>query len=282
MIGGALALIASLFLGVSDFLGGVLSRRLPLVTVLLLSQGVATLLILTTLLWSDPATGLGGAALWGVIGGIATAVGVSALYAALASGTMGVVAPLTALSVLVPVSAGVLGGDQLGALLIGGIVLAILGTVMSSGPEFSRREAGHGPRPIILGLVSALGFGFANVSVAWGSAFNVTGTLVVNSLTVVTLYGLAALILRQAPRARGRELVGVVAIGILGISAQLCWAVASTTGELSVVGVLASLYPVVTVLLGWWFLKERLLRVQILGVVTVFVGVALIALSTTP
>lgn len=282
MIGGALALIASLFLGVSDFLGGVLSRRLPLVTVLLLSQGVATLLILTTLLWSDPTTGLSGAALWGVIGGIATAVGVSALYAALASGTMGVVAPLTALSVLVPVSAGVLGGDQLGALLIGGIVLAILGTVMSSGPEFSRREAGHGPRPIILGLVSALGFGFANVSVAWGSAFNVTGTLVVNSLTVVTLYGLAALILRQAPRARGRELVGVVAIGILGISAQLCWAVASTTGELSVVGVLASLYPVVTVLLGWWFLKERLLRVQILGVVTVFVGVALIALSTTP
>src|SRR5690606_32389315 len=174
MIGGALALVASLFLGVSDFLGGVLSRRLPLVTVLLLSQAVATTAILTTMLWNDPLTGLGGAALWGIIGGIATAIGVSALYAALAIGTMGVVAPITALSVLVPVSAGVIGGDQLGWLLIGGIVLAIVGTIMSSGPEFSRREAGHGPKPIILGLISALGFGFANVSVAWGSAFNVT------------------------------------------------------------------------------------------------------------
>lgn len=281
MIGGALALVASLFLGVGDFLGGVLSRRLPLVTVLVLSQAVATVIILGRLVWEDPLPGLPGAVLWGVIGGVATAIGVSSLYAALASGTMGVVAPITALSVLVPVSAGVIGGDQLGWLLVAGIVLAILGTIMASGPEFNNRSEGHGPKPIILGLVSAVGFGFANVSVAWGSAFNVTSTLVVNSLTVLLLYGIAAVALRQAPVARGKQLIGVIAIGVLGITAQLCWAIASTTGDLSVVGVLASLYPVVTVLLGWWFLKERLMRVQVIGVVVVFVGVALIAVTTS-
>ena len=281
MIGGALALIASLFLGVSDFLGGVLSRRLPLVTVLVLSQTVATVIILSRLVWEDPLPGLGGAVLWGIVGGVATAIGVSSLYAALAIGTMGVVAPITALSVLVPVSAGLIGGDRLGWLLVGGIVLAIGGTIMASGPELSNRSAGHGPKPIILGLISALGFGFSNVSVAWGSAFNVTSTLVVNTLTVLLLYVIAAIVVKQAPVARGKALLGVIAIGILGISAQLCWAIASTTGDLSVVGVLASLYPVVTVLLGWWFLKERLMRVQILGVVVVFVGVALIALTTS-
>jgi drug/metabolite transporter (DMT)-like permease len=280
MIGAVLALLASAFLGVSDFLGGLISRRIALVTVLVLSQTVATLAILPRMLWESPLDDAGPALFWGIVGGVATAVAVSSLFKALAIGTMGVVAPITSLSVLVPVVVGLVGGDELGWILGIGLVVAIVGTVLASGPEVRTKGAGHGPKPIILAVVAALGFGVANLSVALGSAFNVTTTLVSNSLTVLIVYAAAALVLREIPRARGRSLVGIVAIGILGISANLCFAVASTVAPLTVVAVLASLYPVITVLLGWRVLGEHLQRIQIVGVIAVFLGVAAIAAST--
>jgi drug/metabolite transporter (DMT)-like permease len=81
------------------------------------------------------------------------------------------------------------------------------------------------------------------------------------------------------PRARGRDLAGIVAIGILGLLANLCFAIASDSGMLSVVAVCASVFPAVTAVLGWWFLKERLMPVQLLGVVLVLGGVAVVALA---
>ncbi len=278
--GGVLALLASAFLGVSDFLGGVISRRTALITVLLLSQVVATVAILPRMLWESPLDNAGPALFWGVVGGVATAIAVSSLFKALAIGTMGVVAPITSLSVLVPVIVGLVGGDKLGWVLGIGLIVAIVGTVLASGPEIRTRAAGHGPKPIILAVVAAVGFGVANLSVALGSGFNVTTTLVSNSLTVLVIYAFGALLLRELPRARGRALLGIVAIGILGFAANLCFALASTVAPLTVVAVLASLYPVITVLLGWRVLGEHLQRVQVVGVIAVFLGVAAIAAST--
>lgn len=281
MIGGAiLALLASAFLGVSDFLGGLISRTTALITVLLLSQLVATVAILPRMLWESPFDNAEPALLWGVIGGVATAVAVSSLFKALAIGTMGVVAPITSLSVLVPVAVGLVSGDQLTWILGAGLVIAIVGTALASGPEIRTNGVGHGPKPVILAIVAALGFGVANLSVALGSAANVTTTLVSNSITVLAIYAIGALVLRQVPRARGRSLVGIAAIGILGISANLCFALASTVAPLTIVAVLASLYPVITVLLGWRILKEHLRRVQVVGVIAVFAGVAAIAAAT--
>ncbi|MBX3090987.1 MAG: DMT family transporter [Cryobacterium sp.] len=281
MIGGAiLALLASAFLGVSDFLGGLLSRKVPLITVLLLSQLVATVAILPRMLWESPAVNAGPALLWGVIGGVATAIAVSSLFKALAIGTMGIVAPITSLSVLVPVIVGLATGDRLSWILAAGLVVAIVGTVLASGPEVRTHTAGHGPKSIVLAIVAAIGFGVSNLSVALGSAFNVTTTLVSNTLVVLVIYGIGAVVLRQVPRARGRSLIGIVAIGILGISANLCFALASTVAPLTIVAVLASLYPVITVLLGWRVLGEHVKRMQLLGVIAVFAGVAAIAAST--
>ena len=278
MIGAAaLALTASLFLGVSDFLGGTLSRRVPLIAVLVLSQVVATLAILPRMLWESPVADWEGALLWGVIGGVATAIAVSSLFKALAIGTMGVVAPITSLSVLVPVIAGIAGGDQLTLLLGLGLTVAVIGTILASGPEWRSREKGHGAKPVILAVVAAAGFGVANLSVALGSEHNVTTTLVSNSITVLLLYVLAALVLKQVPVARGMPLVGIAAIGLLGFAANLCFALASTVGPLTVVAVLATLYPAVTVILGWRILHEKLLRIQVFGVIAVFIGVAIVA-----
>ena len=281
MIGGAiLALLASAFLGVSDFLGGLLSRKVALVTVLLLSQLVATVAILPRMLWESPLDNAGPALFWGVIGGVATAIAVASLFKALAIGTMGIVAPITSLSVLVPVGVGLATGDTLSWLLGAGLMIAIVGTVLASGPEVRTRTAGHGPKPIILAILAALGFGVANLSVALGSAANLTTTLVSNALTVLVIYAVGALILKQVPRADRRSLIGIAAIGILGISANLCFALASTVAPLTIVAVLASLYPVITVLLGWRILGEHLKRMQLVGVIAVFLGVATIAAAS--
>lgn len=273
-----LALLAALFLGVADFLGGALSRRVAQISVLVLSQLVATIAVVPRIL-AEP---IGPDALpaygWGAVSGIGAAVGVAALYRALAIGTMGVVAPIAALSVLVPVGAGIVGGDTAGPLLITGMIAAVIGTVLASGPEV--RGAGRGGvRPIVLALVAALGFGVNNLAVAWGSAHDVSATLLANVLATLLVYLIAVAALRVVPRAAGRNLVGIIAIGVLGFLANLCFAVASTSGMLSVVAVCASVFPAVTVVLGWWLLKERLARIQLIGIVLVLSGVAVVAVS---
>lgn len=271
-----LGLVASVCLGAADFLGGMLARRVPLLTVLLLSQLVAVAAALPRLMVPEPAGELGPAIGWGMAGGIGAAVGVSALYQALATGTMGVVAPLAALSVVVPLAAGLLAGDALGPVLVVGMAVAVIGTLLATGPEL-RGGGRSGLRPILLALLSALGFGFSNLAVAWGSAHHVTATLLAAAVTTLLCYTVVALARRHLPRATGWPLLGIAAIGVLGFLGMLCFSLASLSGLLSVVAVCASLFPAVTVLLGWWVLKERLAVVQWVGVSLVFLGVGVIA-----
>lgn len=296
-----LALLASALLGVSDFLGGVLSRRIPLMVVLLVSQVAATVAVATRLLVEPFDPDAADAILWGLIGGVATAVGVSALFRGLAIGTMGVVAPITSLSVAVPVIVGVTGGDPISWILGLGLAVAVVGTVLASGPEV-RAGAVEGRRnrllSIVFAVLSALGFGVTSVSVAYGSAESVSTTIVVMMVVVLGIYvvgfsawvhirlrGAAARMRAGLPASpallptpiRPRDWVGMAAIGVLGYAAQLSFALASLDGALSVVAVLAALYPVVTAILGWRLLGERLLRIQITGVALVVLGVATIA-----
>lgn len=301
----SLALVASGLLGISDFIGGLLSRRIPLIIVLLGSQVVATIVVSAQLLVEpfDPTDA--NAVQWGVIGALGSAVGVSALFRALAIGTMGVVAPITSLAVIVPVMVGVASGDPLSGILITGISVAILGTVLASGPELRSRAGGepvHRQRvlSVVLALIAMGGFGLTGVSIAMGSASSITTTLITNSLVVLSIYlvafsfwihvrlrAAAARLHAGRPATpalmpnplRGRDALGIAAIGVLGYLANVCFALASLDGALSIVGVFASLYPAVTALLAWRILGERLTRIQVVGVVAVFVGVALIAAS---
>ncbi len=301
----SLALVASGLLGISDFIGGLLSRRIPLIIVLLGSQVVATIAVSAQLLVEPFDSTDANAVRWGVIGALGSAVGVSALFRALAIGTMGVVAPITSLAVIVPVMVGIASGDPLSGILITGISVAILGTVLASGPELRSRAGGepvHRQRvlSVVLAFVAMGGFGLTGVSIAMGSASNITTTLITNSLVVLSIYlvafsfwihvrlrGAAARLHAGRPASpalmpnplRGRDALGIAAIGVLGYLANVCFALASLDGALSIVGVLASLYPAVTALLAWRILGERLTRIQVLGVVAVFLGVALIAAS---
>ena len=278
----ALALLASLLWGTADFLGGSASRRLPVGSVVGTSQLVA-------LLGLVPAAVLTGALdeprdylLPGLAAGLVGIVALAAFYRALALGTMGVVAPVAALGVVVPVAAGLVGGESPSALQLGGIVAAIVGVVLASGPELSGRA---GALPLLLAGVAAVGFGAVFVLLAEGSASGSLGSVVMTLLTMrlTAVLLLTGLLLVRAPRhglelgVRRGDLPVLVTVGAFDVGANAAFAVASQSDLLTVTAVLASLYPVVTVLLARQLHGERLVGPQLPGVGLALLGVVLLA-----
>lgn len=277
-----LALLSSLLWGSADFLGGSVSRRHRAALVVGVSQAVGLLAVLVV---AGVAGAFGddtGYVPWAMLSGIAGVVGLVSFYAALAAGTMGVVSPIAALGVVVPVLVGLARGERPGTLQVAGIVVAIAGVVLASGPELSGRA---GARPLLLAGVAAVGFGFALLAIAEGSRSSTLMTLVTMRATSVTLLVAALLVAlgRGFPRAELRlgraDLLLVALVGVGDVSANLTFGLASTRGLVSVVAVLGSLYPVVTVLLARVLHGERLGTAQTVGVAGALGGVALIAVS---
>ena len=270
-----LALLSSLLWGTSDFWGGTASRRLPSMVVVGVSQAMALVVLVPLALglgdhiehfWAGPAAGLTGL------------VGLSAFYAALAEGTMGVIAPIAACGAAVPVVVGLARGESPSGLQVAGIVVALVGVVLASGPELS---GGAPARPLALAVLSAVCFGFVAVFVAEGSkggegAFLAT-LVVMRSTSVAVLLFAAAALWRQPVGVARVDVPILLGTGVGDVAANAAYAVSSRHGLLSVVAVLGSLYPVVTVLLARRFHGERLRRVQVSGVVGTLAGVVLLA-----
>lgn len=278
MVAIALALTASLAYGTSDFLGGRKSRALPLLSVLVVSQVTALVAIAAVVLATGEASLAGDVLLYGSLAGIWEAVGVAALYRGLAVGTMSIVAPIAATAPLVAVVAAVVLGELPTALQGAGIAIALGGIGLISRSRSSRESR---PREvtasILFGGLAAVGFGSFYVALDAASEESVTGALLASRLTVVTIL-LATLACTHATLGlRRAEVPAIALIGILIMGADSLYAVASTLGRLSIVVVLSSLYPLVTMLLARVFLGERLSRLQILGVASCLFGVLLIA-----
>lgn len=281
-----LALLASLLWGTSDFLGGTAARRLPVASVL----GVSQLVALLGLVPLAAAVGAFGEprsyVLPGLLAGLAGMAALAAFYQALAVGTMGVVAPIAALGVIVPIALGLLEGERPSALQLVGMVVAVVGVVLASGPELSGRGKG-GALPLLLAGVAALGFGAVLVLVAEGSGGE-EGTLgavvmVLLTMRLASVLVLTALLLaflrRRGPEigVRRGDLPILVTIGVFDVGANGAFAIASQSDLVSVSAVLASLYPVVTVLLARRFHAERLAGGQLVGVALALIGVLALA-----
>lgn len=279
-----LALLSSLLWGASDFLGGTAARRLRAIAVVGASQGIALIGLLLLLaatsgfgqVLDDPR-----ALLPGVAAGVVGAAGLGAFYAALSQGTMGVIAPIAALGTVLPVLAGLVRGEAPSALQVAGIVVAIGGVVLASGPELSGRASA---RPLLLAVGSAVGFGTVAILLAAGAHdVGVLGTVLTMRATSTTL--IALLLMAAALRGgggRGRlprrqDALLLAAIGLGDVGANMCFARATQGGLLSVVSVLGSLYPVVTAVLAQQVHHESLTRVQLVGVAGALGGVALLA-----
>ncbi len=275
----ALALSSSLCWGVADFVGGIQSRRLPVLQVVLVSQAVGLVWVIVALLiyGSGPPDYV--RMLPAIGGGVAGIVALAAFYRALAIGTMSIVAPISATGVAVPVIVGIAGGDRPAALQVAGIVAAVAGVVLAS----RESDAPGGPeRPITretlaLSLLAALGFGTFFVGLRASARADVLWALFASRGAAVAALGGAVLALHSYQRVGVTRLRPLAVMGTLDVAANGLFAVATRHGLLSIVAVAGSLYPVATVVLARVVLGERVRRIQELGIVAALAGVLMIA-----
>ncbi|MGA9761657.1 MAG: DMT family transporter [Gaiellaceae bacterium] len=277
MLGIGLALAASLSWGLSDYLGGVKSRIVPLLTLIAVSQlaGLALIGVITGTTSSFPD---GRTAAYGAIAGAAGVAAVAAFYRGMAIGRISIVAPVSATGAVIPVVVGLARGERPGSLALVGMALAFVGVVLASAedePGGTRSLAAGVP----LALVAAFGFGIFFLFVAKASeGDHALSAAFMLRLTTVPLILLAMLALRQPFRVPRGNLHWLVLIGALDSGANTLFALATNHGLLSLVSVLGSLYPLSTVLLAQALLREHVARHQKFGIAAALAGVALISI----
>ena len=274
-----LALLSSLLWGSADYHAGNLSKKFPAIAVLAVSQAIGFLtgvtLVVATGAWHAEALGSDGYLIPGIFAGLAGYLGLISLYAALSTGRMGVVSPISSLSALIPFAfALIYKGDQLSTVLSIGVICAMLGGFLASGPEISQ---GLPLKPVLLALSAALFFGIALVCMALGSESSALMTMTTMRTTTL-LVGIALFIRFKSIGGLGKkELPLLIFIGVADFAANLLLGVATTKGLVSLAMVLGALYPIATALLAYMFLHERLHRVQYVGIAFAVVGVSLIS-----
>jgi drug/metabolite transporter (DMT)-like permease len=225
--------------------------------------------------WFAPSLDASGYLINGALAGLSGYAGLLCLYAGLSSGRMGVVSPISSLSVLIPLFFALfIKGDQLSTPVMMGVIAAIIGGFLASGPELTQ---GLPLRPVLLALGAALGFGSALTFMSIGS--QESSLLTMTTMRATTFFVSLAFFIkvRNLGGASKKDIPLLAAIGIADFSANLLLGVATTKGLVSIAMVLGSLYPIATAVLAFIFLHERLHKAQYLGVVLAVGGVALIS-----
>ena len=272
-----MALCSSIVWGTSDFLGGLLARRIASYVVVALSQAIGLLAVTVVAIavggFGDGDPWLG----WSVLAGVTGSLGLVTFYMALATGTMGIVSPIASLGAIVPVAVGLARGESPSVVTSAGVAVALAGAIAASGPEI---RGGVGARPVALAVVAGIGFGTSMVFLA--RAAEESAVMALWGMRATSVTGLAigigvAMALGRRYAVRPRDGLPLLFTGVGDAGANLLFSLASLRGYISVVAVLASLYPVMTVLLAGLVLKERLLPVQKVGVVAALAGVVLVS-----
>jgi uncharacterized membrane protein len=274
-----LALASAVVYGAADFLGGLASRKTSVFGVVALSQLVGLAALLALLPWLGGPVGADDLA-WGAAAGLAGAAGLVLFFRTLARGVMSVIAPVTAVTAAaVPVLVGLLGGDRIGPWAAAGIVLALAAVVLVSaeGGLSALRTARPATLAPALGAGSAFGLFFVLLDRTSGDS-GLT-PLVTARLASVGLVVVLALAARQSVRVTRPALPLVAVSGVGDMTANALFLLATQAdGQLAITGVLASLYPVSTVVLAQLLLRERLVGAQVAGLGTAVAAVVLITL----
>jgi drug/metabolite transporter (DMT)-like permease len=277
-----LALFASVTWGCSDYVGGVVSRRHQPLVVVALAYAIGAVVLLPIAAASGAFTSPLGYLPWALAAGVVGLLGLGAFYRALATGTMGVVAPIAGAGAGIPVIVGIARGEAPSAAQILGIAAAVVGVILAGGPEL---RSGGTRRPILLAALAGGCFGTVFVFLADGAKTSVVMTLLIMRLTSVVLFFAGVGFSRVRPRRPRMPVLGwpmgdiarVLFVGCADVAGNGLYAVASRSGLMSVVAVLASLYPAVTVLLARFLDGERLRHIQTTGIVLVLAGIPLLA-----
>jgi uncharacterized membrane protein len=273
-----LSLFAAVSYGLGDFNGGVFAKRGGPWAVSLVAQLAATVFVLAVALvhGGDPTRADLG---WALVAGVANGFGTAFLYRGLASGRMGVVAPVSGVgAVLVPVAVGVITGERPGAAVWFGIALALPAIwLVSREPSTTATGSEPGGSGLVDGVLAGLGFGA--LFAALGQIPEEAGflPLALNQLVAGGAIVLVAMALRQDWVPRNRWALGGIISGALGALATGLFQVATQQGYLSVAAVITSLYPAFTVLLAALVLREKVHRGQAVGLALCAASVVLVA-----
>ena len=273
MFSAALALAAAASWGVGDFFGGLKSRSLNPIAILIVAQpiGLTLLGLWVAVRGQGPP---GPAVLWACLAAVLGTAGLIAFYRGMAAGALSIVAPIAGAGAAIPVIWGLARGDHPSGYQELGFAAALIGIVLASferRPEAARLAAGVG-----WAAIAMLAFGAYYIPMHAASHGDFLWAAFVFRLTSTTLVAGAWLVLRP-PRARRADLPVLASIGVLDTGGNVFFAAASAKGLVSVVSILASLYPVVTVLLARAFLHERVHRSQEFGVLLALTGIVLIS-----
>jgi drug/metabolite transporter (DMT)-like permease len=283
-----IALASAAFYGAADFLGGLAARRATTVAIVIVSQLAGLILLAILLPVLPPASPSPPDFLWGGAAGLTGGTGVALLYRALAVGTMGVVAPTTAvLAVAIPVMAAMVMGERPGRWTLGGIALAMVAIVLVSQQPRADSDARPGhrvpgglPPGLGLALLSGVAIGLFFLTLTRTSAAAGMWPLVAARAVSIALFGAIAIAGARSLRMAAPVATIAVCGGALDMLANALYLIASRYGPLSVTVTLASLYPASTVALARVVLNERLSSWQMVGILCALTAVALIVGTT--
>jgi drug/metabolite transporter (DMT)-like permease len=274
-----LALLSSIAFGAGDFAGGLASRRSPVGAVLVWSQilGLAAAAAAAPLLARRPP---GPADLaWGALAGVAGAAGLALLYRALATTVAAVASPAAAaVGAAVPVLFGLAAGERPGPLAWAGVAMALAAIVLLTA-EPSGRDSGAGRRALALGVGAGVAFGVFFVAISRPPAAAGLYPLVAARVASITLVAAVSLVLRQPLRLARGDLFPAAAAGLLDMTANALFVIATGHGMLALVTVLTSLYPAPTVLLAWGVLGQRPTPLRLAGLATAVAAIALVGMG---
>ncbi len=283
-MGSILALFSSLLWGTADYLAGNLSKKYRSIAVTGVSQFFGLifgfLAIVTTLIFGrefiSPNLSFSGYFLPGVIAGISGFIGLLAFYSGLATGRMGVVSPIASLAAVIPLTVAFIEGERPTTLQSLGLLVALTGAFLASGPEI---KGGLPIRPLIFAVIAALGFGGALTFIAIGARVDSLHTMTTMRLASVTICVFIALRAKSIGGFTKSDIPTLLFVGIADFLANFLLGIATTKGLVSVAMVLGSLFPIVTSILAFKFLGERLHRIQYLGITFAVAGVAFISVG---
>jgi len=276
-----LALAAAALYGLSDFAGGVVSRRASVWGVAIVTQ-VTAVVALGALTMLQPGSPTRADLAWGALAGVGTGVGTGFLYRGLSAGRMGVVAPLSAVgAALLPVIVGIVSGERPHLLTLLGIACAFpaiwLVSTSTDSPDVAGQAEGRLNEDVANGLLAGLGFGLMFSALGQVPESAGLAPLAMAELSSVAAVVILAMAMRQSWLPAGRAAWNGVVVGALAAAATICFLVATQSGLLAVASVLSSLYPAVTVLLAAVVLHERIHRRQGVGLALTLAAVALVA-----
>lgn len=299
-MGVVLGLLAGFTYGAADFIGGLASRRSSILSVVVISQLVGLIALFLIAPIFSPLFPKGADMWWGVLAGVAGAVGISLLYRGLSIGRMSLVSPVTAvIAALIPFAVGLLQRERPSSFALTGIGLALLAVVLVSTTEMPGEPASNAA-PGLVGariegarraavrnwalqpglleaVLSGIAIGAFYVLIARTHAASGLWPLVGARSSSIVLLAVVALVSRRSLLPSRGGWGAITVAGLLDMLANALYLLATRHGLLAIVAVLASLYPASTVLLARIILKEKLSRLQLAGVACAFIAIALIA-----